>query len=141
MPQKQRYGEKRVSPETKAVIAAVLAGVGSVGAAFGAAAVVGITRPASSADSDSSGARKTVPMAKTAPVGLGKAAFASNCASCHGEKAEGGFGPDLRGLHLPDAALTAIIAKGVSGKMPAFGARLSDEKIKSLVAYVQSIKK
>lgn len=79
-------------------------------------------------------------------VAPGKQIFADNCASCHGEKAEGN-----RELGAPDLA-DAIWLKGGSedaiarqvmtprhGVMPAWAGRLGDTTIKELAVYVHSL--
>lgn len=87
------------------------------------------------------------------PSGLqagGAETFKAKCASCHGADGAGqtGMGKKmgLRDLgsadvqKQTDAQLTAIIADG-KGKMPAYGAKLSAEEIKALVAHMRSLKK
>ncbi len=73
--------------------------------------------------------------------------FKAKCAMCHGpdgskENAAMGVKP-LSGAEVQkasDADLTAAITKG-KGKMPAYGGKLTDDQIKSLVAYVRTLKK
>ena len=73
--------------------------------------------------------------------------YKAKCAMCHGpdgSKTNPAMGvkalnsPDVQ--KLSDADLTASITNG-KGKMPAYKGKLTDEQIKSLVAYVRSLKK
>jgi mono/diheme cytochrome c family protein len=76
-----------------------------------------------------------------AAAGPGQALFATNCASCHGARGQGGLGPQLAGRvkqHFPDAAdQVAFVTKG-SGSMPAFGNSLTPEQIAAIVAYTRT---
>ena len=80
----------------------------------------------------------------------------SHCAQCHGKDghADTKMGTKLNAKDLTapkvqasftDAQATTAIKEGIKEggktKMPAFGAKLSDEDIKALVAYVRSLKK
>jgi len=70
-----------------------------------------------------------------APAAL-SAAFNSACAGCHGDSAQGGFGPALASSKLSLADFTAIVRAG-SGPMPAFGAAdYSDEQLSSDFAFL-----
>lgn len=82
----------------------------------------------------------------TALVEPGKQLFADNCASCHGENAEGN--KDLGAPNLADAiwlkvdgeeAIAAQISAPKHGVMPAWAGRLSDTTIKELAVYVHSL--
>jgi len=76
--------------------------------------------------------------------------YKTNCALCHsadgsGDAASGKAlkAKDLRSpevLGKSDAELAEGIAKG-TGKMPAFGQKLSGDVIKSLVAYIRELPK
>ena len=79
-------------------------------------------------------------------VAPGKQLFADNCASCHGEKAEGN--KELGAPDLADAiwlkggtedAIVRQIAAPRHGVMPAWSGRLSDATIKELAVYVHSL--
>lgn len=81
-----------------------------------------------------------------AMVEPGKQLFADNCASCHGEKAEGN--KDFGAPSLADAiwlkvdgeeAIAAQISSPKHGVMPAWTGRLSDTTIKELAVYVHSL--
>jgi mono/diheme cytochrome c family protein len=43
-------------------------------------------------------------------------------------------------VKTPDAALIAIVKSG-KGKMPSFAAKLSDDQIKAVVAYIRTLEK
>ncbi len=76
--------------------------------------------------------------------------FKTNCTLCHSEDGSGNSptgkalkAKDLRSDDVQsktDADLTQAISKG-KGKMPAFGAKLSPDKVKSLVAYIRQLPK
>jgi mono/diheme cytochrome c family protein len=96
-------------------------------------------------------------------VALGAKVYAEQCAACHGANLEGQ--PDWRQRrangrlpapphdesghtwHHPDAVLFAITKRGLvppyappnyESDMPAFGGKLSDEEIWSVLAYIKS---
>ena len=76
--------------------------------------------------------------------------FKTRCAPCHGATGKGdtkmGQHLKLRDLSSADVQkqtedeLEAIIAKG-KGKMPAYGGKLTKEKIEDLVKFIRSLKK
>jgi cytochrome c6 len=83
--------------------------------------------------------------------GSGADTYKTKCLMCHGA---GGLGdtptgkaltvpayntPDVR--KLSDADLTAIIKNGKNGKMPAFGAQLTDAQIKDVLTYIHTLQK
>jgi putative heme-binding domain-containing protein len=75
---------------------------------------------------------------------IGRAAFRSMCAPCHGIKAQGGRGPDLTlGVYNAgnkDEDLFRVISNGVSGtEMPGFGVRIGDDNVWRMVTYVRSV--
>ncbi|HKS68252.1 MAG TPA: cytochrome c [Candidatus Acidoferrales bacterium] len=77
-------------------------------------------------------------------------AYKANCVMCHAANGSGDApaGKALKAKDLrtdqtqkkSDSELADTIAKG-KGKMPAFGAKLSPDLIKSLVAYVRDLAK
>lgn len=76
----------------------------------------------------------------------GKALFADNCASCHGEDAKGNR--ELGAPNLADAiwlkaegeeAIVAQIRTPKHGVMPAWGERLGDSTVKQLAIFVHSL--
>ncbi|MFQ6116938.1 MAG: c-type cytochrome [Candidatus Bipolaricaulia bacterium] len=73
--------------------------------------------------------------------------FREHCASCHGERGEGGFGPDLRSAGLLGAAYlyqiildphNGIVLIGHPPRMPEL--ELSKRELADVVAYLLSIK-
>ena len=76
--------------------------------------------------------------------------FKTNCTLCHSEDGSGNSptgkalkAKDLRSDEVQgkaDADLADVVAKG-KGKMPAFGAKLSADKVKSLVDYIRQLPK
>jgi mono/diheme cytochrome c family protein len=76
--------------------------------------------------------------------------FKTSCTLCHSDDGSGNSptgkalkAKDLRSDEVQgktDAELTEAVTKG-KGKMPAFGTKLSPDKIKSLVAYIRQLPK
>src|SRR5690349_6601483 len=86
---------------------------------------------------------------RTTPVARGEGIFLRSCAGCHGPDARGthppGFVTPPRDLtdptlqeRLSDAAIEETIHYG-KGQMPPFGAALTPEDLKDLVAYVRTL--
>jgi mono/diheme cytochrome c family protein len=90
-------------------------------------------------------------------LAAGKALYQQHCATCHGANLEGQPNwkvPDANGVypapphnsdghtwHHPDSVLLEIIAQGGSmakTTMPAFGDRLSQGEMESILAYIKS---
>jgi mono/diheme cytochrome c family protein len=71
---------------------------------------------------------------------LGQSLFERNCAHCHGDDARGDEGPDLHNLKKSDMRITKVVTQGIKGEMPAFGAKLKDEDVKALIAYLRTLK-
>jgi cytochrome c oxidase cbb3-type subunit III len=74
----------------------------------------------------------------------GRLTFRIFCAPCHGIRADGGRGPDLTlGTYSAgdqDSDLFRVISRGMPGtEMAAYGGRMSDDEIRSLVAYIRSV--
>ena len=68
-------------------------------------------------------------------AGKGEKLFAVNCASCHGEKAEGKIGPTLRGRHVPENYFYEAVLKGIR-TMPAFEDSLNREQARDIREYL-----
>jgi cytochrome c oxidase cbb3-type subunit 3 len=72
----------------------------------------------------------------------GEAVYKEACAVCHGEKFEGGLGPDLRGpKFLYGDSIEdhiRIISKGTANGMPGFEKQLGSTKIYNVAAYLHS---
>lgn len=89
---------------------------------------------------------KLIGAAKVDPVAQGKALFEANaCNACHGDGGTGGpLAPALTGIgsRMPEDKLADFLKKpsdkAVAGGMPA--PKVSDEEMKSLVAYLDSLK-
>jgi cytochrome c oxidase cbb3-type subunit 2 len=73
----------------------------------------------------------------------GEEIFKANCRSCHGEKARGGFGPDLTDPQWKyggtDGDIFASIAGGRPGGMPAFESTLGRDRIWKTIAYLRKL--
>ena len=68
--------------------------------------------------------------------------FKTTCASCHGQELTGGMAGSLVDSQwltegTDDALMNAIKNGIVSAGMPAFGATLSDEQVRTLVVYIR----
>ena len=74
-----------------------------------------------------------LPWQDPALVARGAPLFAEHCAPCHGDTAEGGNAPDIRGVILPDVILAA---QGVED-MPEFD--LPAPALAALAAYLSSL--
>ena len=92
----------------------------------------------------------SVVIAGPAVLADGAATFKSKCAMCHGPDGAGqttmGKNLKLKDLgsaevqKLTDAELIKITTDG-KGKMPAYGAKLTADEIKAVVAHIRSLKK
>jgi mono/diheme cytochrome c family protein len=80
----------------------------------------------------------------------GAAIYKSKCERCHGEDGKShtfegkmthaAVFSDPEIVKMPDADLTAVV-KGGKKKMPAFGKKLTDDQIASVLAYVHTLQK
>ena len=81
--------------------------------------------------------------AKPETVEAGRKLFSSNCASCHGNNAEGKIGPCLTDSEWKfgseDKNILETIRKGRPGGMPAWGSFLKPDQVTTVAAYVHSI--
>lgn len=68
--------------------------------------------------------------------------YMQNCTPCHGEKGDARLSgaPDLTVSTKDETQQMEVISKG-KGLMPAYGGRLTDDQIKALAEYVQTLKK
>ena len=98
-------------------------------------------------------AGRVVAAAPQDPVALGKKLFTANCVSCHQQNGRGvpGQYPPLAGSEWvtgPPARLKRILLHGLAGEvvvegetyngnMPAFGARLSDERLAAVLTFIR----
>ena len=69
----------------------------------------------------------------------GRQLFLMNCAHCHAQDATGEEGPNLHGVSKSDARIASIIKQGIPGKMPKFGAKLTDPDVQSITVYIRSL--
>lgn len=74
----------------------------------------------------------------------GRVLFLANCASCHGERGEGGSAPSLVSGRLASLTVDELVAKIGRGKplagMPRFRTTLSAEQIRAVAAYIVSLR-
>lgn len=89
-----------------------------------------VSQPADSGPGDS---------AAEAQLELGEQVFTDNCATCHGNRGQGGTGPRLGSgavvERYPDADDHRAVVVNGRGRMPAWGARLTDDEIDAVVRY------
>lgn len=65
--------------------------------------------------------------------------FARNCASCHGQKGEGGTGPALaENSSLEDAQAVIVQILEGGGGMPAFGDDFSDAEVAAVASHIRT---
>lgn len=77
------------------------------------------------------------PGAPPPEVPRGKAAFASKCAACHGQGAEGGYGPALTSL---DPKYIQETVRQGKGAMPAFGPNVIPvQDLEDVLTYLRSL--
>ncbi len=77
--------------------------------------------------------------ASPADLALGAKVFAQSCSGCHGANGQGSVGPRLAGNDdLSDRGFVERRVREGGGIMPAFGGRLSDDQVASVVAFVRS---
>ena len=82
--------------------------------------------------------------ADAAHITQGKGVYDAKCAVCHGPVGEGGIGPNMTDdfwLHgAKPSEMAATVTNGVADKgMPPWGALLSADDLKSVVAYVRTL--
>ena len=67
--------------------------------------------------------------------------YRENCATCHGADGQGGVGPTLAGQvadKYPDIADEISVVTNGRNLMPAWGSRLSEDEIRSVVTYTRT---
>ena len=119
----------------------MIAGLASVGLAYGVSAIVthgqpAETTPATATVKPAAG----VQAASTQIIAAGHRLYLDGCAYCHGDQGQGKSGPSLHRLGDPDAKIAQNIRNGFPPRMPAFKSQYNDAQIKALVAYIQSLK-
>jgi mono/diheme cytochrome c family protein len=82
------------------------------------------------------------PATGTAPdLAAGEQIFANLCGFCHQNGGRvAGRGPKLAGTERPDDFIVNRIRTGKEGAMPAYGRAFTDAQVRSLVAYIRSLK-
>jgi mono/diheme cytochrome c family protein len=136
--------------QTRALLAAVGAGLFVVAASYGTTLLFGKTaagNPPPSSHSAPNGQDTSggAPSAASAPpptandIAEGSALYTNSCVSCHGEGGQGGFAPNLRNPNLTAERIARRVKNGSPGKMPAFGNQYSASQQQAIVAYVQSL--
>jgi mono/diheme cytochrome c family protein len=80
------------------------------------------------------------PGSASAIEAAGRSLFLKNCALCHGASAHGDEGPDLHNLDFSDQWIANRIRNGKKGEMTAFGGKLRQAEIDSLIAYLHTLK-
>ncbi len=87
----------------------------------------------------------SVAHAQVGDPNAGRDVFEANCAMCHGQDAGGmmGMHPSLRGaverLSLEGVEVTIRNGRDTNPPMPAFEGRLSDQEIRDVIAYVDTL--
>jgi mono/diheme cytochrome c family protein len=72
---------------------------------------------------------------------IGEQLFASTCGFCHQDGGRvAGRGPKLAGTDRPDTYLLNRIRTGKEGAMPAYGRAFSEAQLRSLLAYIRTLK-
>ena len=83
--------------------------------------------------------------APAAPPGadplIGQQIFSNLCGFCHQDGGRvAGRGPKLAGTDRPDDYILNRIRTGKEGAMPAYGRAFTDAQLRSLIAYIRSLK-
>jgi mono/diheme cytochrome c family protein len=126
----------RLSIEMRALIWAVLAGLGSLGGTLLIASP--IEKVESSSPATAWEAPEIVVSPQLAPEGAGF--FGQSCGDCHGDDARGDEGPDLHNLTISNRRIETQIKNGVKGQMPSFSRKYKDQQVGALVAYLRTLK-
>ena len=71
----------------------------------------------------------------------GQAVYQQRCAQCHGANGAGGIGFNIQLVEerLTDVEQLSVVVNGRNGRMPAFGATLSESDIEAVVRYTREI--
>ncbi|MEO7719216.1 MAG: c-type cytochrome [Capsulimonas sp.] len=145
MPEEMKGASKTTPLEIRAAGLALAAACAALGAAFGAAllihgrtdAILAQSPPAASTPAKAAaGAGES-----STQLVRGHSLFTKECVSCHGNRAQGGIGPDLRRLEISDARMAMTIKAGVKPVMPAYGSKYGDTDVQALTQYIRSLKK
>ena len=72
---------------------------------------------------------------------MGSQIFTNLCGFCHQDGGRvAGRGPKLAGTDRPDEYILNRIRTGKEGAMPAYGRAFSEVQMRSLIAYIRSLK-
>jgi mono/diheme cytochrome c family protein len=83
----------------------------------------------------------SAPAAGGGDPAAGEQIFANLCGFCHQDGGRvAGRGPKLAGTDRPDDYLVNRIRTGKEGAMPAYGRAFTEAQVRSLVAYIRSLK-
>lgn len=109
-----------------------------------AAAASPSTTPSPDAPQPAPGSLKNPYTGNADRITAGKAVwFKMSCYGCHGTMAGGGMGPNLTDAEWryggDDTSVFTTIKYGRPGGMPPWGAKLSDDEIFTVMAYVRSL--
>jgi mono/diheme cytochrome c family protein len=129
-----------LTPGSRAVLLAALAGGLALSGAFAAAGAI------HRAEMDASHQQLTREHwfereTPTSPelVGRGRRLFLDSCAHCHGADARGDEGPDLHAVQVSDRYVANIITNGIKNEMPSFARKHGADDITALTAYIRSL--
>ena len=136
---------RQISVEVMGFVLAVIAAIAIVGLTLGVSSVVShrlsIAPPGQAVRAVQQFGKSSASNAvESSRIIQGRSLFADNCSSCHGDSAEGAFGPSLRSLDTSDSVAIMTIKNGAKGKMPPFGNKLSESNIQAIIAYLHSLK-
>ena len=126
----------KLSIKLTGIILGILSGFTAIGLSFAAGEIF---QPKPTATASSAEQASEIPPSSSL-AGQGYKLFMNNCAHCHGTDARGDEGPDLHGVTKSDAKIASFIKNGIKGEMPKFGQKLSDADVKTLIAYIRSLK-
>jgi len=130
----------------------------AAGLLLGLALLAGCSEPSTPGKGGAAQTAMARPTTDPAVLEKGKALFGKNCASCHGDRAQGVFnwqkaGPDgkyppppldgsAHAWHHPKATLHDVIRNGtqrIGGNMPPWRDKLNDAEIDAIIAWFQSL--
>ena len=82
---------------------------------------------------------ETATSSNSARLATGATVYAQNCAACHGDKRQGGIGPDLLniGTRRSAAQIAAVIKIPPAGMPKLYPTPVNDGELAAIVAYLQ----
>jgi mono/diheme cytochrome c family protein len=125
-----------VKTEVNALIAALLISVSSIGGFLGAARIV----QSNTLKSPIRSAAESI-ASQNPQVAVGAKLFAINCARCHVADVTGNADPSLHEITETetDQRIKFAILSGIKGEMPAFGKKLDESNVATLVVFIRSL--